>query len=176
MKVFAAIFLAIGAIAIVVLGLPSSSGGEREFFRFHIRANSDSMSDQAVKHAIQQEVINEFTPIFAGVTTIEEAMATMRNNLGRIEEISNNVLIEHGKSYLASARLSKEHFPTRNYRHVTLPEGLYNALIIDLGAGAGQNWWCVIYPPLCFLNNDIGGERGVVYRSRLNEIINRFFR
>ena len=174
MKVLAGILFAAGAIAIVILGIPSSAG-EREFLRFHIRANSNSYSDQAVKHIIRQHVIDEFTPMFSGITNIYDAKQAMRNNLRHIETISNNVLLQHGKTYQATASMRWEHFPTRNYRDVTLPEGFYNALIIELGNASGDNWWCVIYPPLCFLNNNIGGERGVVYRSRLQEIISRFF-
>lgn len=175
MKVFAAIVLALGAVAIVAFGLPGQSQ-EREFLRFHIRAHTNNEQDQAVKYKVKQRVINEFTPLFAEITSIEDAMSTMQNNLRHIENISNQILAENGKTYIASASLRWEHFPTRNYRDVTLPEGFYNALIINLGDADGDNWWCVIYPPLCFLRNDIGGDRGVVYRSRLNEIINRFFR
>ena len=175
MKILVSLGFVVGTVAIILLGFPTGNT-DRDFLRFHIRANSNAASDQAVKYTIQQSVINDFTPMFSNITTMEDAMSSMRNNLRRIEAISNEILISYGKTYTARASLQWEHFPTRNYRDVTLPEGFYNAVIIELGAGLGDNWWCVIYPPLCFLQNNIGGNQGVVYRSRLNEIINRFFR
>jgi len=176
MKIAIAAFFIIGTIALVAFGLPMGGGDNTnsEFLRLHIRANSNSQEDQAIKHVIRQEVINEFTPIFSTVQSRGAAMNVLSNNLSRFEEVANNVLRSNGFNYTARASLRNEHFPTRSYNGFTLSEGFYDALIIELGAGVGDNWWCVVYPPLCFLNNNIGGERGVVYRSRLQEIIRRF--
>jgi len=165
------------AAAVVIFGLPSGGRGNSasEFLRLHIRANSNSHEDQAVKYLVKQEIIDSFAPIFSQVASRGQAMAVLSSNIARIQDISNAVLREAGFRYSTRAVLRSEHFPTRNYHDLTLPAGYYDALIVELGAGLGDNWWCVVYPPLCFLNNNIGGERGVVYRSRLQEIINRFF-
>jgi len=169
------VFVAI-AILIVVFGLPSGRGSsETEFLRLHIRANSNSHEDQAVKYLVKQEIIDSFTPIFSQVTTRVQALRVLGDGISDVERIGSQILRTNGFSYGVRATLRSEHFPTRNYHGLVLPAGYYDALIIELGAGQGDNWWCVVYPPLCFLNNNIGGERGVVYRSRLQEIINRFF-
>jgi len=181
MKIIVSGIFALGVIAILAIGglnfLSSAhaSPDAGEFLRLHIRANSDSVEDQRVKFAVQQKVINEFTPIFANVTSREQAMNVLSNNLARFESIANQTLRQHGFTYSARVFLRAEEFPARSYHGFNLPAGTYDALIIELGAAAGANWFCVVYPPLCFLDNNIGGDRGVVYRSRLNEIIRRFF-
>ena len=179
MKVIVGILFAAGALGLLVMGgLFNITGGDRsadEFLRLHVRAHSNSTSDQVAKYAVKQAVLNEFAPIFSRVTSKEQAMETLNSNIRTLEIISNDTLITHGKTYTARVFLRTEHFPTRDYHGHTLPAGIYDALIIELGDARGDNWWCVVYPPLCFLDNNIGGERGVVYRSRLMEIINRFF-
>ena len=92
----------------------------------------------------------------------------------RTEEISalaTDVLRENGFSYGATASIERETFPTRVYDGYTLPSGEYTALVLRLGKGEGDNWWCVVYPPLCFT----GGQGNVVYKSKIKEIIARFF-
>ncbi|MCL2846311.1 MAG: stage II sporulation protein R [Firmicutes bacterium] len=175
--VIAGVFVLISVVILAFGGLftlGTPNAGVDDFLRFHIRANSNTASDQEVKYLIKQEILNQFTPIFSGVTSREMAMTTLGGNISRLERIANNVLHANGKSYTARAFLRSEYFPMRTYHGFTLPAGNYDALIIELGLARGENWWCVVYPPLCFLDNNIGGERGVVYRSRLHEIIRRF--
>jgi stage II sporulation protein R len=174
-KVVALLFCVVG-IAIVALGLPSNEGKPNsDFLRLHIRAHSNSIADQSVKFDVRQEIVNELTPIFAELTSRRMAIEAIQNNLARIEAAANRVLSASGFNYTARAGLRAEFFPTRHYNGHTLAEGVYDALIISLGAGNGDNWWCVIYPPLCFLENNIGGDREVVYRSKLLDIIRRYF-
>ena len=91
--------------------------------------------------------------------------------LGEIERVAARVLRENGFSYGARASLRREQFPTRVYADATLEAGEYDALILELGSGKGDNWWCVVYPPLCFTS----GNGNVVYKSKIAEIIKRFF-
>ena len=174
-KIVALLFCVVG-IAIVVLGLPQKvSSSETDFLRLHIRANSNSTADQDIKFEVRQEIVNELTPIFVNVTSKRAAMEALDSNLGRIEAAANRVLSAAGFAYTARAALRTELFPTRSYNEYSLPEGVYDALIINLGTGEGDNWFCVVYPPLCFLENNIGGEVGVKYKSKLQEIIKRYF-
>lgn len=176
MKIAIGLLFVVGIAVVVVLGLPGGgTPSNSEFLRLHIRANSNSHYDQEVKHLVRQAVIDEFTPIFSTVTNRNDAMRVLSSNLNRIERIATEILRENGFDYDARAALRNEHFPTRSYNGFNLAAGYYDALIIELGQANGDNWWCVVYPPLCFLQNNIGGERGVIYRSRLQEIINRFF-
>lgn len=174
-KIVALLFVILG-IAIVAFGLPQQSKGvSTDFLRLHIRANSNSVDDQDIKFEIRQEIVNELTPIFVNVTSKRAAMQALDNNLLRIEAAANRVLAAAGFEYKARAGLRTELFPTRHYNEYSLPEGVYDALIINLGSGEGDNWWCVVYPPLCFLENNIGGDSGVKYRSKLQEIIKKYF-
>ena len=94
-----------------------------------------------------------------------------RKELGAIEEVAKEILRENGFSYGAKASLRREDFPTRVYDGVTLEAGVYDALILELGSGKGDNWWCVVYPPLCFTS----GNGNIVYKSMIAEIIKKFF-
>ena len=187
MKTIIAAFFVIGAAVIFVFGALSftvpSSSHDQDFLRLHIRANSNSVEDQDVKYLVKQQIVDELTPIFVDVTTKSQAMDMLAENLARIEEVADACLVANGFNYGVRAAIKSEHFPTRVYtvsndksagannsnNSVTLPEGIYDALIIELGSGTGDNWWCCIYPPLCFLENNIGGEQGVKYRSKLQE-------
>ena len=176
MKKAIAVGFAVLAVGIVLLGLPVQGGSnEPDFLRLHIRANSNSHADQEVKYAVKREVIAELTPLLAQVESREDAMNRLRANLRVIENVANRVLQENGFEYRSRVGIRSEFFPTRVYGNISVPAGVYDALIIELGAGAGDNWWCVVYPPLCFIDNNIGGNQGVIYRSRLMDIIRRYF-
>lgn len=96
----------------------------------------------------------------------------MQDNLSRIEAVANRVLKENGYSYQAQASIGETHFPVKHYENITLPPGNYRALRIVLGNGAGQNWWCVMYPPLCFSGSIEGSasqESQAMLKSSLGE-------
>ena len=140
-----------------------------EYLRIHIRANSNTESDQAVKYKIKNAVVEYLTPKLAGITDKQSAMETIKSNLKGISFICEKELKLSGFNYGASVSLEKERFPTRSYDDLTLPSGEYDALIINLGEGVGDNWWCVVYPPLCFTESE-----DVVYKSKILELIRRF--
>ena len=147
-------------------------GTAAAYLRLHVRANSDSAADQAVKYEIKEAIVEYLTPVAASAESKEEAVAALEAALPGIERTANAVLAENGFAYLSRAEIRAEEFPTRVYDGVTLEAGVYDALIVELGSGKGANWWCVVYPPLCF-----AGETGanVQYRSRIWEIIHDFF-
>lgn len=142
-----------------------------QYLRIHIRAHSNETRAQDVKYKVRDAVVDYLTPIVADCTTKEIAMRKIAQNLQGIQTAANNVLQAQGVSYGAQASLKKENFPTRIYGEYTLPSGEYTALIISLGAGQGDNWWCVVYPPLCFVAP--AGEN-VIYKSKIAEIIARW--
>lgn len=147
-------------------------GTAAAYLRLHVRANSDSAVDQAVKYEVKEAIVEYLTPVAASAESKEEAVAALEAALPGIERTANAVLAENGFAYLSRAEIRAEEFPTRVYDGVTLEAGVYDALIVELGSGKGANWWCVVYPPLCF-----AGETGanVQYRSRIWEIIHDFF-
>lgn len=162
------ILTAVTILAVSFMGESSHSA----FLRLHIRANSNTTVDQNIKYQIKEEVTTFLTPVVANCHTKDESMQAVQNNLKNIEELINTFLQKSGFRYTARAALKREEFPTRVYEGVTLPAGVYDALIIELGTGKGDNWWCVLYPPLCF-----AGSMGVniQYRVKIWEIIQNFF-
>lgn len=141
-----------------------------EYFRIHVRADSNDEDDQSVKYLVKDEIVNYLTPVICSAENKQEAMKLIASRLKEIEKIANEVLKENGFFYTSSACLKEEAFPLRVYEEVALPSGVYDSLIVNLGGGKGDNWWCVIYPPLCF----DGGEN-VIYKSKIAEIIKKFF-
>jgi stage II sporulation protein R len=120
--------------------------------RLHIVANSDSPEDQALKREVRDEVIKQISPKFEGLKDVSEVKTVIAENLGLIESIAKQVLQRENKSYGAVAMLGNFDFPTKVYGNLTLPAGNYQALKVVLGKGEGQNWWCVMFPPLCFID------------------------
>ena len=149
-------------------------GGEEEVLRIHIRANSNSSADQEVKLKVRDNVIAFITPLIAECSSCDEVKQYLDSNLMDIEKVANAVLAENGFDYYSNASIRNEYFPTREYDGNVLPADYYDALILELGSGRGDNWWCVAYPPLCFVGEDVG-LNSVRYRSKLIEIINKCF-
>ena len=189
MKKFCIIFLSLFILGIATLGIAGggfwgnnlqNGGGhivmnansalsEREFLRIHIRADSNESGAQAVKYRVRDKIVEYLVPVVAECTSKDEAMETLCRHLPKIAAVASGVLAEQGFDYGATAEIERESFPTRVYADYTLPSGEYTALIIRLGRGEGDNWWCVAYPPLCFVNANVD----VQYKSKLLEIIRR---
>lgn len=123
-----------------------------EVFRFHVLANSDSEEDQAVKLKVRDAVIaymEEAMPE-SDETTAEATKRWARGHLRELKQIAEQTLQENGYSYGATAEVVKDYFPEKTYGDVIFPEGEYEALRLRLGEAGGHNWWCVLYPGLCF--------------------------
>lgn len=120
--------------------------------RFHIRANSDEQMDQDVKLQVKAAVIAYLQPFLQEVDSAEEAGNLIRKHLPQIESLIEKQLEETGASETFQISIQQEYFPRRTYGDCTFPAGIYNAVVIALGEGCGQNWWCMIYPGLCFLD------------------------
>ncbi len=120
-----------------------------DLLRLHIRANSNSDADQAVKLKVR-DAVNEYISVNINKTTFDEAYEEIGKALDTLGAIASNVLADNGFKYNAEAKLVNEYFPSRMYKDVTVPDGYYDALIVELGEAKGDNWWCVVYPPLCY--------------------------
>ena len=150
---------------------PASSIQEEDrYLRIHIRADSNDGDAQAVKYAVKDRVVEYLTPFIAEYENKQAAEQGLAQRLKEIEEVACAVLKEKGFAYGATASVERETFPTRTYEDFTLPSGEYTALILRLGSGKGDNWWCVVYPPLCFSATG----KNVVYKSKIQEIIRSF--
>lgn len=143
------------ALALAVAVTPLVSFGQqcqqlrREVFRLHILADSDSPEDQRVKLAVRDAVLEDTQEIFGAALTLAEAEAMAAQNLDRIEEAARQELLRQGRPPVVKAEISNCYFSTRVYDAAILPAGRYDALRLTIGSGSGQNWWCVMFPPLC---------------------------
>ena len=122
--------------------------------RLHIIANSNSVVDQSVKLKVRDNVIKEISPLLAKSSSIAESREIIKNNINFIETIANNTLSEHSNN-TATATLTSSNFPIKKYSGISFPAGEYEALKITIGEGTGENWWCVMFPPLCFTNSAV---------------------
>ncbi len=164
------IFTAIAATVILAAGAQNAQA-ENDYLRIHVRANSNEQIDQSVKYTVKDEVVKFITPYAARCTDKQTAMEVIGGILPEIEKVCDRVLKQNGFNYTSRASVRAENFPTRVYGDLTLESGIYDSLIIELGTGTGDNWWCVIYPPLCFTS----GTADVEYRSAIYEIIKKWF-
>lgn len=124
-----------------------------EILRFHVIANSDSSEDQALKLKIKGELTKELRPKLEHAKDITEAREILQDNLKEMEEISNQIIKENGFQYTATASIEKGYFPLKVYGDLSLPPGEYEAVRVELGSAKGQNWWCIMFPPLCFVDS-----------------------
>lgn len=123
-----------------------------KLIRFHVIANSDSAEDQSLKLKVRDEVLKVIGPELNECTTIEQARQVLTKNDAKVKATAEKVIRENGYNYKVNTSLSKESFPVKTYGIVTLPQGNYEAYRILIGKASGQNWWCVMFPPLCFID------------------------
>lgn len=136
--------------------------------RLHIVANSDSIDDQAVKYRIRDAVIGYMTDKVNGLKDKGNAVSFIKNHMDEIEQVANEVIAREGMKEYARVSFGKYPFPSKEYGNMILPAGFYDALKIEIGEARGQNWWCVMFPPLCF-TEDTKGTLDEEYISLLKE-------
>lgn len=142
--------LMLSAMMIPVTAFAGKCGQvRREVLRLHILAASDSERDQALKLMVRDAVLERAGELFGQAGTLEEAEQTVSARLREFERVGEQVLREQGCGYPVRAELTRMYFGTRCYGDTTLPAGNYEALRLTIGEGKGQNWWCVVFPPLC---------------------------
>ena len=134
----------------------------QEVLRFHILANSDSEEDQALKMDVKEQVLAFLKNSMPDGMDVEETEEWMRRNTDKLEETGKKTILLAGKDYPVSAAVTTCYFPEKTYGDVTFPAGNYKALRIEIGAAKGHNWWCVLYPNLCFTDatNAVVPEEG----------------
>lgn len=121
-----------------------------KIIRFHVLANSDSREDQELKRKVRDSVGAYMQKELAGVDGAEESREIIERDLEKIVEEAEAVVKEQGYPYEVTASLARTEFPVKTYGAYTFPAGEYEALRVVIGEGAGENWWCVMYPNMCF--------------------------
>ncbi len=125
-------------------------------FRLHVLANSDSDEDQALKIKVRDSLLEYMNSISSNCTTKAEAISIAESHKEEFQKIAENTIKENGYDYSVKINIGNFYFPTKNYGDISLPAGLYDALRVEIGEAKGQNWWCVMFPSLCFIDVSSG--------------------
>lgn len=136
--------------------------------RLHIVANSDSPEDQLLKLKVRNQLIT----FMEGQESLKDARTYIDANLQTMEAEADAIITDSGFTYTASAERKVTFIPEKSYEDLTLPAGNYEALKVTLGEGKGQNWWCVIFPQLCLIGEDTGGEK-IILKSKIKELLKK---
>lgn len=121
-------------------------------FRLHVIANSDSEEDQNLKYIVRDKVLEYINSISGNESSKEDVIKLANENIDKIQEIAENTIRENGYNYEVKLNIGNFAFPTKTYGDISFPAGYYDALKIEIGEAKGQNWWCVMFPPLCFVD------------------------
>jgi len=162
MKRTAMIIIMIGILAIgaIALNLNQSSNvvvlasTPDQLIRFHVLANSDSEQDQAMKQAVRDAILKEVSPQLSVSQSLDESRQILKKVRPDMADIARSVVKAWGKDYAIHTEYGHFSFPTKSYGTLVLPAGDYEALRVVIGEGQGSNWWCVLFPPLCFIDID----------------------
>ena len=121
-------------------------------FRLHVIANSNSQEDQNLKYAVRDELIKYMNIVCQDISSKEEAIKIAKQNKEEFYNIAKKVINDNGFNYDLNIEIGNFSFPTKNYGDISLPAGFYDALKVEIGSSSGQNWWCVMFPSLCFVD------------------------
>ena len=145
---------------------------KNNLIRFHVRANSDSSFDQACKLKVRDAVISKVSQMMDKADTKEEAFDILKKQKDSIKNTAQEILKKEGVIQKVKVHFVQEKFPEKTYGQYTFPEGIYDALRIDLGEAKGHNWWCVMYPNMCFegsVYEVVDGKSEKVLKDTLSE-------
>ena len=132
-----------------------------ELIRFHVLANSDTLNDQALKLKVRDVVMDKLRPELKQIDNVEKGKEKIEGKLHKIEDVASKELKKNDVDYEVKASLQNQNFPARKYNDTVLAAGQYKALRIEIGEAKGENWWCVMFPPLCYtdIKNSISNNQ-----------------
>jgi len=160
MKYIVCLVLTLGIITFAMYANMETESARKSLsqsaIRFHVLANSDSTSDQELKIKVKKAVVDYIYHNTNDFDTIEETKIFLTRHDARIKRIAEDVLTTNSSDYNVSSTFGKDTFPTKSYGDVTFPAGEYISYTLTIGSGKGHNWWCVLYPPLCFIDESTG--------------------
>ena len=133
-----------------------SSNLSEAVFRLHVIANSNTDKDQELKLKVRDSLLKYMNNICSNCYTKEEAISIVTANKSNFQKIAEETILENGYNYSIKISISNFYFPTKNYGDISLPAGVYDALRVEIGEAKGENWWCVMFPSLCFIDISSG--------------------
>lgn len=141
-------------------------------FRLHVIANSDTKDDQDLKYIVRDNVLSYMNNLCSDTKNKEEAISIANNHLDEFKKIAQDTVYANGFNYDVEVEIGNFSFPTKTYGDISLPSGYYDALRIKIGSAQGKNWWCVMFPPLCFVDVSSGvvpNESKDILKNDLND-------
>lgn len=149
----------------------------KEAIRFRVIANSDSEMDQNTKLVIRDKIQKQMTKDLSTTDSLASARATLKKNVSSYENLVKRTLIEHNQEEEFKVNYGMNYFPEKTYKGVKYEEGYYESLVVTLGNGMGNNWWCVLFPPLCLLEaEETEDSTEVEYKFFIKELIDRYLK
>jgi stage II sporulation protein R len=133
-----------------------SNNISKSVFRLHVIANSDSVEDQNLKYIVRDNLIQYMNTLTQNITSRDEAIQIATEHKDDFYNIALKTIRDNGYDYDVTVEICNSYFPTKYYGDISLPAGYYDALKVEIGESAGQNWWCVMFPPLCFVDVSTG--------------------
>lgn len=143
--------------------------------RLRVIANSNSDYDQSIKKKVREEVQDEMYNLLKDTTNIDIARNTISNNLNILNNRVDNVLKTNNYNNSYNINFGYNYFPSKEYKGLTYKEGMYESLVVTLGSGKGDNWWCVLFPPFCLIEAEENESSEVEYKWKIKEIIDKYF-
>ena len=125
-------------------------------FRLHVIANSNTNEDQNLKYKVRDKLIEYMNSMLSSSSTKNDAINIAKSHLSEFKQVALNVIREEGFNYDVNVNVGNYEFPTKEYGDISLPAGFYDALKVEIGKAEGKNWWCVMFPPLCFVDISSG--------------------
>jgi len=125
-------------------------------FRLHVIANSDSEGDQTLKYIVRDGLIDYMNNNCNNLFNKDEVVMYAKNNISKLQKVAEDIIQEQGFNYPVTVEIGNFEFPTKKYGDITFPAGFYDALRVKIGESSGKNWWCVMFPPLCFVETTTG--------------------
>lgn len=147
-----------------------------EAIRYRVIANSNTQEDQALKLKVKDSLNQEIYPILNQANNLSESRTLLKNNLDLFEQNVATTLANNHSNQAYQVNYGINHFPQKEFKGVTYPEGDYESLVVTLGDGQGDNWWCVLFPPLCLLEGEENQTDEVEYKFFVQEAIAKFFK
>lgn len=160
------VYYIIGMVSEEVIKIPE------EAIRFRVIANSNTKEDQDIKYEVKDEVEEYMASLLQNVDNIDESRMIISSNLDNIDKKINTVFTNKNYSNDYMVNFGLNYFPEKEFKGITYDEGYYESLVITIGEGKGDNWWCVLFPPLCLLEAEESTE--VEYKSFVKEIIDKY--
>ena len=142
--------------------------------RLHVVANSDSEADQKLKLKVRDRILSECGAILGEGQSVDAVSADICNNMDYIKQIAQDEIEKNGYGYDVSVDFGTGDFPRKEYGNITLPEGEYQALKVNIGDASGKNWWCVLFPPLCFVDEacvSVSDDSQQILRQQLGDSV-----